>query len=230
MWFWFGFGGMVLGSMVIFSFNQRFSSKNKYHAQLALAVTVIAAVSYYGLARGQAEVVVHGSTVYFGRYIDWLLTTPLLLLSLLLIALPHGKEIKITRSQFALIANALFLDVLMIVTGFFASVSQQMFDIVFWYGLSCFALILLVVLMNGEVRRHAYENSHKIGDTYTKLITFLSIAWIFYPILWALGSNGYQYVSFTFEVAAYAILDVSAKAVFGILTLQALSREEERLN
>ena len=229
LWFWIGFGGMVLGSLGIYSLSSRFRPEDRYHVNLALAVTVIASITYYGLARGQAEVTLNGTVVYFGRYLDWLLTTPLLLLGLLLIALPHGKEVKITRSQFALICNALFLDVLMIVTGGFAVASARTADIVFWFGVSCVSFLLLIALMGGEVLRQAFANGPQIGALYSKLFLFLSLVWVWYPVLWALGGSGFQLVSPSVEAAAYALLDVTAKAVFGIVLLLLLARHNSSL-
>ena len=230
LWFWIGFGCMVLGSIFIYSLSNRFEPKDRYHVQLALAVTIIAAISYYGLARGQAETVVNGTIFYYGRYLDWLLTTPLLLLSLLLIALPHGKEVKVTRAQFALICNVLFLDVLMIVTGGFAAVSSQITDIIVWFGISCVAFLLLIALMSGEVFRQAYLNSPTIGLIYKRLFIFLSVVWVWYPVLWAFGGSGFQILSPGTEAAIYSILDVAAKVGFGIATLLYLSNQKTALS
>ena len=230
LWFWLGFIGMAVGSLIIYSLSQKFLPKDRYHVSLVLAVTVIAAITYYGLARGQAEVVLNGTTIYYGRYLDWLLTTPLLLLSLLLIALPHGKEVKITRSQFGLICNVLFLDVLMIVTGGFAAFSTQVTDIIVWFGVSSIAFLLLIVVMSGEVSRQAFNNSNEIGVMYKKLFTFLSLVWVWYPVLWALGGSGFQLISPSVEVAAYSVLDVTAKVVFGIVLLVFLSNHNSALS
>lgn len=225
-WFWIGFGGLSLGSLIIYLLGTKFRPQDKLHVIIPLAVTSIATISYYALARGQADVMVGGDIVYYGRYLDWLVTTPLLLLSLIVIALPPLKKASSSRQRLTLISAVLLSDILMILTGLFADLSTEMFDVTVWYVASCLWFIIVGILMFGEVRKQAYANSAKIGETYTKLLTFLSVVWVFYPLVWVFGTTGTNSISAETEAAAYAIMDITAKAVFGILTLLALKKLE----
>lgn len=229
-WFWFGFAGMSLGSLFILLLAGKFRKADRFHALIALAVTSIATISYYALARGQADIVVGGDVVVYGRYLDWLFTTPLLLLSLLVIALPPVKTLQLTRERTGLIASVLFADVLMIVTGLFADLATNSFDTNVWYVASCLWFLVVLYLMYGEVRKQAFAHSVKSGKVYESLLFYLTIAWFCYPIVWLLGNTGYAVISANTEAAAYAILDVLAKAVFGVVMLLSLLGLERKVN
>lgn len=216
-WFWFGFGGMSLGSLIICLLAAKMKPALRYHAVIALAVTSIATIAYYALARGQA-------TALIARYADWLFTTPLLLLSLLVIALPAQSNAGDGREKNSLIGGVLLADILMIVTGFFADLSSNTFDKVVWYVASCLWFLLVVIVMYTIVKRRAHAYSSQSGKVYDQLLGYLSTVWLCYPIVWAVGSTGYGLISVTSEAALYAILDVSAKAVFGIIAIVLISR------
>jgi bacteriorhodopsin len=228
-WFWFGFVGLSLGSLGILLFASKFRREDRFHALIALTVTSIATISYYALARGQADITVGGDVVVYGRYLDWLFTTPLLLLSLLVIALPPLKDLRMTRERISLIAAVLVSDVLMIVTGLFADLSTNSLDTTVWYLASCGWFLVVLYLMFGEVQRQAFEHSERSGKVYRSLLLFLTVAWVCYPIVWILGGTGYGTINANTEAAAYAILDVSAKGIFGILTLVLLKKLEGKV-
>lgn len=55
-WFWFGFVGLLTGSLILVYLISKVKSKNKVHGLIALLVTLIATISYFALASGQAQV------------------------------------------------------------------------------------------------------------------------------------------------------------------------------
>ena len=221
-WLWLGFAGMIAGTLAILSFWRRFKEEDRFHVVIGLMVTTIAAAAYYAMASGQAVVTFGEHTVYFGRYIDWLFTTPLLLLSLLTIALPSISESRQSRQRLGLIGAVLFADIAMIVTGAIANFSTRTQDIVVWYVASCLWFAIVIWFMYGEVRRYASEHNKKSVAVYSKLLGILTAIWIWYPVVWLLGNSGYAVVSASTEAAIYAVLDVTAKAVFGTITLSLL--------
>ncbi len=223
-WFWFGFVGLGAGSLVIIYLMDKLPAKKRFHALLALLITSIATISYYALARGQADITVAGHVVYIGRYLDWVFTTPLLLLSLLVIALPSIKSTAESRERFSLISTVLVADILMIVTGLFADLSTNTVDKEVWYVASCLWFLIVLYKMFGEVKSLAFSHNQRSAEVYTRLLTFLSVAWVCYPIVWLLGTSGYSVISLATETAVYAILDVSAKAVFGILVVVSIAK------
>jgi bacteriorhodopsin len=227
LWLWIGFAGMGLGSLIILLLSKKLRKRDNYHALIALLVTSIATISYYALARGQADIMVGNDVVYFGRYLDWLFTTPLLLLSLLVIALPVVTDLQEKRERVKLIATVLVANVLMIVTGLFADLSTNSFDSTVWYVASCLWFLVVLGVMFTEVKKFAFAHSKESAKVYMKLLAYLTFLWVLYPVVWVLGTTGIGTFDLTTETAMYAILDVSAKAVFGILVVVSILKLEK---
>ena len=123
-WLWVGFFGMLAGTALIYIIGSNLKLSAKYHMYLAMIITSIAGLAYYAMANSQGILMINGKDIFVGRYIDWVITTPLLLLSLMLVALPAVKDISKIRERLGLMGTIIFADVVMIVTGLFANLSS----------------------------------------------------------------------------------------------------------
>jgi bacteriorhodopsin len=215
-WLWIGFFGMLVGTALIYLLGSKLKPNQKYHVYLAMIITSIATIAYYAMANGQGLFMVNGKEVFVARYIDWVLTTPLLLLSLLLVAYPAGKDAAKLREKVGLFSTVIFADIVMIVTGLFANLSSNPDTERFWFVLSCIGFLVVIWQMYGPVRDHAKTLGQNASKFYTNLLTYLMVLWFIYPIVWLFGNSGYDKISLGAEVALYAVLDLCAKAVFGI--------------
>lgn len=216
-WLWIGFAGMVLGAIAIGTVGRGARGEDKHHPVASLFVCLIAAVSYFAMANGQGVVDVDGRSVYVARYVDWLFTTPLLLLGLMMIGLPALRQGEDSRSRTALIAGVIGADVLMIVTGLLAALSAD--DVVryTWYAISCGAFLAVIGLLYGPVREIAKAQAGTTPALYQTLLTMLTVLWFVYPVLWLLGTEGTGTIGLTTEVAVFAVIDLTAKVGFGML-------------
>lgn len=114
----------LLSSSLFSSIPNTQQSKRLYHVITSL-ITIIAAISYFAMATGTGVSYHHirireqhkniYRQVYWARYIDWALTTPLLLLDLSFLANLSGGNILI----------AVVADVIMILTGLFAAFGRE---------------------------------------------------------------------------------------------------------
>ena len=215
-WLWVGFFGMLVGTALIYLIGSKLKQSQKYHVYLAMIITSIATIAYYAMANNQGIFIVNGKEVFAARYIDWVLTTPLLLLSLLLIAFPAGKDAAKLREKVGLFATVIFADIVMIVTGLFANLSSNTNNQRFWFVLSCIAFLVVIWQMYGPVREQAKNLGAGANKFFTNMLTYLLVLWFIYPIVWLLGTSGYDKISLGAEVSIYAVLDLCAKAVFGI--------------
>lgn len=223
-WLWLGLVGMLLGSVVIYAMTQKLRKEDRHHGYVALAITLVAATAYYALATHLGDFTFNGKTVQAARYADWVITTPLLLLGLLAVGLPTVLKLKNLNYRLGLIIGILGLDVYMIATGFLAVLAKSRNAYV-WYGISCLAFIAITVLLFSEVKKLSLHNGGKnVAALYMRLTYFLTVVWIFYPIVWYFGNDGMGTFSFTTENALYAILDVTAKVGFGLLTISGVMR------
>lgn len=111
--------------------------------------------------------------VFWARYVDWSLTTPLLLLDLSLLAGLNGAHILM----------AIIADIIMILTGLFAALgSEKTAQKWGWYAIACIAYLVVVwhLAINGAA--HARAKSSSVSKFFTSIAGFTLIIWTAYPM------------------------------------------------
>ncbi|KAK0738087.1 putative opsin protein [Schizothecium vesticola] len=197
-------------------------SKRIFYVTTTLTA-IIASLSYFALASGQAIsyncINVRDShenvpdtfhdvcrQVYWARYVDWALTTPLLLLNLCLLAGVDGAH-----TLMAIAAN-----VIMILSGLFSAFgttgTAQKWG---WYTIACASYVFVI----WHVALHGARMSDAKGARVSKLFTWMAVftfaLWSVYPVVWAVA-DGARKINVDKEILIYAILDALAKPVFGV--------------
>jgi len=216
-WLWVGFAGMALGALAIAFIGRAGRDEDKHHVVASFFVCLIAAMSYFAMANGQGIVGVDDREVFVARYVDWLFTTPLLLLGLMMVGLPQLRSGEDSRARIALLAGVIGADVLMIVTGLLAALSSEDAVRYTWYAISCGAFLAVLALIYGPVRTIARQQSGSTPGLYETLLRLLTGLWFVYPVLWLLGTEGTGTIGLTAEIAVFAVVDLSAKVGFGLL-------------
>jgi halorhodopsin len=190
-----------------------------------LLVPLVSISSYAGLASGltvglltmPAGHPLAGQEVLspWGRYLTWTLSTPMILLALGVLA---GTD----RTK---LFTAITMDIGMCVTGLAAALitSSYLLRWVF-YGISCafFVAVLYVLLVEWPQDAAAAGTSEIFGTL--KLLTV--VLWLGYPILWALGSEGFAVLGVATTSWGYSLLDIGAKYVFAFLLLRWVAANE----
>jgi bacteriorhodopsin len=198
---------------------------DRMHNYITFKIVAIAAISYYAMMSGYGAVNVLAYTTpdgpvyrkfFYARYIDWLFTTPLLLLDLLLLAGLAGMTFHHTT-------RILFFDVLMILTGFFGATSHGITKWGWWVA-GCAFMFLIFYDLIVVTRAKVFARNEQIGKLFTSLAGLLLILWTFYPIVWAFG-EGWSIISVDFEILLYGILDVTAKVVFGWILVLGIAKQ-----
>ena len=111
--------------------------------------------------------------VYWARYVDWTVTTPLLLLDLALLAGLPGANIAI----------AIVADIIMVLTGLFASFgSEQTAQKWGWYTIACVAYLVVVWQLVYHGRNAAAAKGGKVGNFFAAIGGFTLIIWTVYPM------------------------------------------------
>jgi halorhodopsin len=190
-----------------------------------LLVPLVSISSYAGLASGltvgflemPAGHPLAGEQVLspWGRYLTWTLSTPMILLALGLLADADRTSI----------FTAITMDVGMCVTGLAAALvtSSYLFRWVF-YGISCaFFLAVLYILL---VEWSSDAAAAGTGEIFQTLRSLTVVLWLGYPILWALGSEGFALLSVGVTSWGYSGLDILAKYVFAFLLLRWIAANE----
>ncbi|KAF2751980.1 family A G protein-coupled receptor-like protein [Sporormia fimetaria CBS 119925] len=219
---WVVFVIMAIASALFAGWSLKVAVSNRLYHVITTVITIIAAISYFAMATGQGvsvkTTVIHHHhehgvpdttttihrQVFWARYVDWLFTTPLLLLDLGILAGLSGAHILM----------AIIADVVMIVVGLMASFGTENTPQK-WGNFAISMLAFLVVIwhlaLNG---RTAVRNvSQNVANFYMAIAGFTVVVWTAYPVVWGVTAGGH--LSIDGEIIAYAILDVLAKVVFG---------------
>ncbi|PXA94706.1 hypothetical protein DMC47_20320 [Nostoc sp. 3335mG] len=209
--FMIGFTVMSLASLAIYAKGEK-TPPSHHHTLLHAAVPFIAATAYLAMAFGIGTVVKgDGSATYFARYADWTVTTPILLSSLVLLAFhERGKTGEVGGYLTAIIV----LDVLMIETGLISSLAEAPLTKWVWYAWSCAAFLGVLYLLWGPLRAMAVERGSALGEAYRKNVTFLTVIWFLYPIVFLIGPEGLKIITDPASVWAILIMDILAKVVY----------------
>lgn len=166
------------------------------------AIPGIAALMYLLMAFDIGSVQFQGYHVPLPRYIDWALTTPLLVAYTAYVA---------GASRKAIIGTAL-ADFLMIAFGVGAVALPAPTQWVF-FGLSSICHVALLVALYGPVRNSAFGEPPSHRRLARLLLNYIGLLWLAYPLVWTFGP-GLHWVDATGIAVIITYLDVTAKVPF----------------
>ena len=146
------------------------------------------------------------------RYVDWLLTVPLLLFeTIAVLALPLA-----TRRS--LLWKLIPASGLMIILGYPGEVTADLTSKAIWGALSTIPFIYILYVLFVELSRAAKSQPNQVGKELAGLRWLLLATWGVYPISYAfpmLGLDGAD--SFVYRQVGYSIADILAKCLYGLL-------------
>jgi len=227
----FSFTIAVMGAATIFLFLSRSQVAPAYKTAVTITgiVTLIACYHYVRIAGSweSAYTVVNGTIVSTGvrfndayRYVDWLLTVPLLLIELILVMRLSAKETVAKCTKLGALAA------LMVILGYPGEVATESGTRWLWWGLSMIPFLVIVVdLMVGLGKSIASQPVEARGLVSSARWVVL-LSWCFYPVVFVLPMLGLTGGSATVAVqVGYTIADIVAKAMFGVLIYQIAVRK-----
>lgn len=210
-WLWIGAIGMLIGWVLLFlPLASNKVERDESDLMSHFFVPLIAFTLYLLMALGGGHLVTGiGRTYYYGRYIDWTFTTPLLLFSLVSSGL-QGTGVKRT----GMLVGLLGADLYMILTGFVAGLTDSPSLKWSFYFCSWMGFLAVYALLFGPYRKLTATGPH--GADYMKKAVVLSGLWLAYPIVFLLGQEGLRLWSPIWDAVFFTILDLLAKVVYGL--------------
>jgi len=195
--------GMMIGAGIFLYLSMSRSKASIYHS-LAFIMPAISAMSYYSMWTGMGVEFKTTDTsprvIFWARYIDYVVTLPLLLIQLALIA----------KADTSAMVSSTGNSVLMVIALLIGAMNVAPFKYMWWFGGAVFA-VLLVVQLAGR-----YENATDVA----KVLNTLAIVFVvLYPLVWLLGSEGTAALGLSQEVAFLTVLDLVTKVGFGLYFL-----------
>ena len=181
--FTFFLGSMAMLAATVFFFVERSNVSAEWKMSMTVSglITGIAAVHYYYMR----EVwVTSGISPTEFRYIDWILTVPLMVVEFYLLTKVNFQKL-------------VWASIVMLVTGYFGEAGIGPLSPALWGLLSGAAYFYIAYdVVAGEVGTAAAAAGGKIANANTLLTRFVIIGWGIYPLGYLIGTADGQWYSF----------------------------------
>jgi len=223
------FGIAAMGSATVFFWLQIPNVTKHYRTALTITgiVTLIATYHYVRIFNSWVEAFsvksVNGGDYAVAltgtpfndayRYVDWLLTVPLLLIELILVmGLPSAETFKLSTTLG--LSSAI-----MVALGYPGEIQEEQTARMFWWYCSmvpfCYVVFTLLVGLSDATSKQPSARASSLVSA-ARILT--AVSWCTYPVVYLVKSFGLSGTSATmYEQIGYSVADVVAKAVFGIL-------------
>ena len=231
----FSFGIATFAAATLFFWFGRSQVSHHYKTALTITglVTFIALYHYWRIfdSWGDTYQVANGVVTATGvefnrayRYVDWLLTVPLLLIELILVMRLSRAE---TVSKSLKLGGAAAL---MILLGYPGEVSEGIDSTRLIFGALSMLPFLYIVYALYTSLGEAIERQHESVRGLIRLARNLTVvSWFFYPVVYFLpfviSMNGGTAIA-VIELG-YTVADITAKAVFGLVIYAIAVRKSE---
>jgi len=195
----------------------------KYRRALVISALVVgvAAYHYFRISESWAGAfaIENGMYVPTGkpfndayRYVDWLLTVPLLVAELVaVLALSRAKTLSLTfRLGFAA--------ALMVILGYPGEISNVISTRAIWGAIATIPFIYILYVLWGELGKTIASQTDRVRILLRNTRLLLLATWGFYPIVYLLPQLGFTGASVEMGIqVGYSIADVLAKAAYGLM-------------
>lgn len=209
--FFVGCMAMMAASAFFFLSMNDFDRKWKTSILVSGLITFIAAVHYWYMRDYWGYV---GESPTFFRYVDWVLTVPLMCVEFYLI-------LKVAGAKKALMWRLIAASVIMLVTGYFGEVIYNTDSgPAFWGLLSGLAYFYIVYeIWLGSAKKLANKVGGSVLKAHKTLCWFVLVGWAIYPIGYMAGTTGWYdglFEGLNMDVI-YNIGDAINKIGFGLV-------------
>jgi len=208
---------MAAGALLFMAWSRYPRGVPQYEYVIAIFIPIWSGLAYLAIVLGQGSIVIGGETVHVARYLDWLVTTPLLLLAVALTAMLRAEKRDMT-----VIAALIGADVVMVLSGLIADVTEREAVQWLWYAIGCVALLVIFFLVWGPLRQIAQKGGTDLEAVYIKVAGLLTVLWVGYPLGWVLGPSGLGVIGSAAETWWFVLLPIASKVGFSIYVLMLL--------
>ena len=220
----------AFGASTVFFLLQRSQVSPAYKTALTLSglVCLITTYHYFRIFESfnSAYMLKDGLVIQSGmqfnnayRYVDWLLTVPLLLLEFVLVLrLPHAETYK--KGLGLILASAI-----MVILGYPGETLAIGFAKVIWWVLAMIPFSYILYEMIKGVGMSIKTQPKVVQPLFKKTRLLIILSWSFYPLVYILPLFGLS--AFVSIQVGFTVVDIVAKSVFGILIYIIAQRKSE---
>ncbi|NJB37292.1 bacteriorhodopsin-like [Croceivirga sp. JEA036] len=218
--FFVGCMAMMAASAFFFLSMNNFDRKWKTSILVSGLITFIAAVHYWYMRDYWGAI---GESPTFFRYVDWVLTVPLMCVEFYLI-------LRVAGAKKSLMWRLIFLSVIMLVTGYLGE-AVYIDQAWFWGLISGIAYFIIVYdIWLGSAKKLAVQAGGSVLNAHKMLCWFVLVGWAIYPIGYMAGTPGWYegiFGGLAMDVI-YNIGDAINKIGFGLVVYGAAVASQEK--
>ncbi|NJN85530.1 MAG: bacteriorhodopsin [Leptolyngbyaceae cyanobacterium SL_7_1] len=218
---WVYVASMAVGALYFWQLSRHPRQVPQYEYLVAMFIPIWSGLAYLAMAIDQGKVEVAEQLTHYARYADWIVTTPLLLLALSWTAMQFIKK------DWTLIGFLISTQVVVILTGLIADLSERDWVRYLWYICGVVAFVVVLWGVWNPLRAKARSQGQGLSSLYDKLATYLTAFWIGYPVVWIIGPSGFGWVSQTVDTFLFCLLPFFSKVGFSFLDLHGLRNLQE---
>lgn len=150
------------------------------------------------------------------RYIDWIVTTPLILVTI-------GLLLQLQERRLGLLAIVVAVDIAMIIFGYFGELfaAQEFKDFEAWtmFGLAFMAYLMLLYLLVQFFGEAAQDKAAPVKRAFKFTTLFIVVGWMIYPLGFILGLVWDAEAAKVARELVYNIADIVNKVGLGMVVL-----------
>jgi bacteriorhodopsin len=213
---WVYVAGMAIGALHFWTLSRDPKGVPQHEYLVAIFIPIWSGLAYMAMALDQGKVEAAGQIAHYARYIDWIVTTPLLLLTLSWTAMQFIKK------DWTLIGFLMSTQVVVITTGLIADLSERDWVRYLWYicGVAAFLVVLWGIWV--PLRAKSKSQGRELAELHDKLSVYFTVLWIGYPIAWIIGPSGLGWVNQDIDTLLFCVLPLFSKVGFSFLDLHGL--------
>lgn len=151
------------------------------------------------------------------RYIDWVITTPLILVTV-------GLLLKIQERSASILAVVVLADLLMIIFGYFGELyanAGQAFEAWTLFGMGCLAYVMLLYFFLQFFGQAAKEKVLPVQRAFKFMALFIAVGWAIYPLGFIVGLLSDADAAKVIRELVYNFADLVNKVGLGVVVLAA---------
>lgn len=229
----FSFTIAVMGAATLFFWLGRSQVSDAYKPALTITglVTAIALYHYFRIFESweAAYTISDGALVATGepfndayRYVDWLLTVPLLMIELILVMKLSASETWSKATRLGLLAAV------MVILGYPGEISDDSTTRWIWWGLAMIPFVWIVYELFVGLSKSIAAQPENVRGLVDSARWLTLVSWSFYPVVFIFPMIGLTGgVAETAVQVGYTVADIVAKAVFGVVIYMIAVRKSE---
>ncbi|KAH8690082.1 putative opsin [Talaromyces proteolyticus] len=222
---------MGVSSLAFYFLAARVRVQKRLLHTLTALITTISFLSYLAMATGQGSTWTYSlhhhshahvpdttqqvlRQIFWARYINWILTTPLLLINIGLLGGLSGAHLLVAISA----------DLIMFVAGLIATFAWHERRWV-WYTIVCVSFLTIGYQIGVNGSRAVARRSQEHRTLFTSFAGATLATFLLYPIILAASPLAHK-ISVDAEVVAWAVHDILTQGIFGYWLILAHDKKD----